>query len=41
MRPASHIAKNDKMKDLWLPLAIFAGWFVLNAWVLPKFGMQT
>lgn len=29
------------MKDLLFPLAIVVGWFVLNAWVLPKFGVQT
>lgn len=23
------------MKDLLIPIAILAGWFVLNAWVLP------
>lgn len=29
------------MKELWLPLVIVAAWFVLNAWVLPKFGVST
>ena len=29
------------MKDLLIPIAILAGWFVLNAWVLPKFGVST
>lgn len=29
------------MKDLLIPVLIFVGWFVLNAWVLPKFGVQT
>ncbi len=29
------------MKDLLLPLAIIVGWYVLNAWVLPKFGVST
>lgn len=29
------------MKDLLFPLAIVVGWFVLNAWILPKFGVQT
>lgn len=29
------------MKDLLIPLAILVAWFVLNAWVLPKFGVST
>ena len=29
------------MKDLLIPIAILAGWFVLNAWVLPNFGVST
>jgi hypothetical protein len=29
------------MNDLWLPLAIFAAWYLLNAWVLPKLGVST
>jgi hypothetical protein len=29
------------MNDLLIPIAVFVGWFVLNAWVLPKFGVQT
>jgi len=29
------------MKDLLIPLAILIGWFVLNAWVLPRFGVST
>jgi len=29
------------MKDLLFPIAIVVGWFVLNAWILPKFGVQT
>ncbi len=29
------------MKELIFMLAILAGWFVLNAWVLPKFGVST
>ena len=29
------------MKEIWLPLAIVVAWFVLNAWVLPKFGVST
>ena len=29
------------MKDFLFPIAIIVGWFVLNAWVLPKFGVKT
>jgi len=27
--------------DLLLPLGFLAAWFVLQAWVLPKFGIET
>jgi len=29
------------VKDLLLPLAIFAGWVVLQVWVLPRLGVST
>lgn len=29
------------MKDILLPLGILLIWFILNAWVLPSFGVQT
>jgi len=29
------------MKEFLLPIAIFAGWYALNAWILPKFGFST
>ena len=29
------------MREVLLMLAILAGWFVLNKWVLPKFGVST
>jgi len=29
------------MKDLLFPLAILVGWYVMNAWVLPRFGVTT
>jgi hypothetical protein len=29
------------MKEVWLPLGIITAWFVLNGWVLPKFGVST
>jgi len=35
------IGKGTVMKDLLLPIGILVGWYVLNAWVLPKFGIKT
>jgi len=29
------------MKELLFPIGILAAWFILNAWVLPRFGIQT
>jgi hypothetical protein len=29
------------MKDVLLVIGVFVAWFVLNAWVLPKFGVST
>ncbi len=29
------------MKELLLMFALLAGWFILNAWVFPKFGIKT
>lgn len=29
------------MKDIFFLLAIVAVWFILNRWVLPRFGVQT
>ena len=29
------------MNDIWLSIVVIAAWFVLNAWVLPKFGIST
>ena len=29
------------MKEIWIPLAILAAWILLNAWILPKFGVST
>jgi len=27
--------------DLWIVLAVFAAWFALNRWILPRFGVPT
>jgi hypothetical protein len=29
------------MSDLWIFIAVVAGWFVLNRYILPRFGVQT
>lgn len=29
------------MAELLLPLGVLVAWFVLNAWVLPRFGVKT
>ena len=29
------------MSEMGIPLAVLAAWFVLNAWVLPMFGVET
>lgn len=29
------------MKEILLMLGVFSFWFVLNAWILPKFGVST
>lgn len=29
------------MKELLLLLAVLVGWYVLNAWVLPRLGVRT
>ena len=29
------------MKELLLAVVIIVGWFVLNAWILPRFGVST
>ncbi len=32
---------SDDVRSILIPVALLVGWFVLNAWVLPKFGVQT
>lgn len=27
--------------EILIPLAIFTAWFILQAWVLPRFGVKT
>jgi len=33
--------RRNQMKSIMLFIAIAAAWFVLNKWVLPKFGIST
>ena len=33
--------ESELMKDLLLPIGILIVWYVMNAWVLPKFGVKT
>jgi hypothetical protein len=33
--------KGHGMQDFLVPLAILVAWFVLNAWILPRFGIST
>lgn len=30
-----------RMMEVLIPLGILVGWFVLQAWVLPRFGVKT
>lgn len=29
------------MKEILIVLAVLVGWILLNAWILPKFGVST
>jgi hypothetical protein len=29
------------MQELFILLGIFAAWYILNRWILPRFGVQT
>ncbi len=29
------------MKDILILLGIFAAWFIINRWILPRMGVQT
>ena len=32
---------SEEIKRMLFPIALVVGWFVLNAWVLPRFGIKT
>ena len=40
-RGIMRLRKGNIMKDLLLVVGILIVWFALNAWVLPRFGVQT
>jgi hypothetical protein len=40
-RGIMNLRKGNIMKDLLLVVGIVVVWFALNAWVLPRFGVQT
>ncbi len=39
--PVVHHSKGSKMSDILIFVAIFAVWFALQAWILPRFGVST
>jgi hypothetical protein len=36
-----YFLKEGPMKDMLFLLGIFAAWYIINRWVLPKMGVQT
>ncbi len=38
---APELRFGGKTVELLIPLALLAAWFVLQAWVLPRFGVKT
>jgi len=39
MEPTRH--EGGKYMELLIPLAVVAAWIILQAWVLPRFGVKT
>ena len=35
------IEKGGRTMEFLVPIMIFVAWFVMQAWVLPRFGVQT
>jgi hypothetical protein len=33
--------KGDKTMDIFIPLGILVAWIILQAWILPRFGVKT
>ena len=36
-----HVRKRGLAMELLLPLAVLVAWIILQAWVLPRFGVKT
>ena len=33
--------KGDKTMEIFIPLGILVAWIILQAWILPRFGVKT
>jgi hypothetical protein len=33
--------KRGRIMEIFIPIVVLAGWIVLQAWVLPRFGVKT
>ena len=33
--------KNGTTMEILIPIAVLVGWIILQAWVLPRFGVKT
>jgi len=33
--------KGDQMMEIFIPLSLLVVWIILQAWVLPRFGVKT
>ena len=40
-RASGRTEKGNRAMELLIPVVFFVAWFVLQAWVLPRFGVQT
>jgi len=37
----SNVKKRGKAMEIYIPLGLMAAWIILQAWVLPRFGVKT
>jgi len=35
------VKKWGKVMEIYIPLGVMAAWIILQAWVLPRFGVKT
>ncbi len=40
-RLSKPIKKGGKVMEFLIPFALLGAWFILQAWVLPRFGVKT